>query len=607
MKSSRTIQNAMTAETGQSAPKENTRKVSHCLMNQYEDLVQNANIIVLRIDKDGFITFFNAFAGETFGFSGDEIIGKSVIDTIIPKTGNYARYFRKMIRQLLSHPDEYVTQEIENTCLNGERVWVEWRYYAISNNSGQVVEIACFGKDISRRKLAEQALLENERTAQALLNVTSESAIMIDLTGKILLINEIAAQRLGKTAKELTGKNLQDLMPPEIKDARKKQVLDVIRTKKAVRFQDMRSDYYFDTMVYPILDEQGNVCRVAVFARDITEQKRKEEVLRFQKTLLESQTEASIDGILVVSGNGKLISANKRFTEMWKIPRRIIDDGSREKAEQLLYKKMADSGMVTGRLDHLRKHCEESDRFEIELKDGRVFDSYTAPVMNQEGDCYGRVWFYRDITSQKLHEKALEDETEHRKAHERELEKLTRNLEEANKKLHEISIRDGLTGIPNRRFFDDVYQTEWRRAARDKEPVSLLMIDIDYFKRFNDTYGHLRGDECLREVARAIEQTVNRSGDFVARYGGEEFVVLLPGTKEKGAQKVAEAIQSRLRDMAIEHQESDIGKFVTVSIGISVVFPGRVTDPVSLIKASDDALYDAKSHGRNLIRTKLMD
>jgi diguanylate cyclase (GGDEF)-like protein len=191
----------------------------------------------------------------------------------------------------------------------------------------------------------------------------------------------------------------------------------------------------------------------------------------------------------------------------------------------------------------------------------------------------------------------LKEEMDQRKARERELESLTRKFEQ-------LSNQDGLTGVPNRRCFEDVFHKEWLRSRREGMPLSALMIDIDFFKNYNDTYGHLQGDLCLRQVARAIETALKRPGDFVARYGGEEFVVLLPGTDLAGALSIAGLIRANVRAAAIEHASSQVAKCITVSIGISGVVPNMDMEPEALLAASDAALYQAKSGGRNRVEVR---
>ena len=165
-----------------------------------------------------------------------------------------------------------------------------------------------------------------------------------------------------------------------------------------------------------------------------------------------------------------------------------------------------------------------------------------------------------------------------------------------------LSQQDGLTGIANRRYFDQRFAVEWRRADRTRSPLSIVVCDIDHFKPYNDTYGHQLGDDCLKAVARVLSESLNRPADFVARYGGEEFVVVLPDTSAKGAATVAERVRSKIEALRIPHSGSAIGPYLTVSLGVGTCRPEPSLQPEELVAAADDALYQAKRGGRNCVK-----
>jgi len=200
----------------------------------------------------------------------------------------------------------------------------------------------------------------------------------------------------------------------------------------------------------------------------------------------------------------------------------------------------------------------------------------------------------------------LKEEINKRKARERELIKISRLLEDANVQLKKLSELDGLTSIPNRRCFDRSFKLEWLRGVREYQPVAILMIDIDYFKAYNDHYGHQQGDTCLRQIAKAVSEAVKRPGDLAARYGGEEFVVYLSNTTVEGAVRVAEEIQINVNNLALEHAASVIHPCVTVSIGVASMIPDPSVKPEKLIEAADRALYKAKRLGRNNIQNSVI-
>lgn len=195
----------------------------------------------------------------------------------------------------------------------------------------------------------------------------------------------------------------------------------------------------------------------------------------------------------------------------------------------------------------------------------------------------------------------LKHETARRKARETELLEVTRQLQAANERLQNLSLLDGLTGIANRRHFDQELLKESRRAKREKTPLSLIMLDIDYFKAFNDTYGHLKGDDCLKTVASTLKKTLKRPGDLPARYGGEEFAVVLPNTDDVGAAIIAEELRASIERAGIAHINSLCADYVTVSLGVVTRFSEQDETPDDLILAADRALYRSKHEGRNRV------
>lgn len=196
-----------------------------------------------------------------------------------------------------------------------------------------------------------------------------------------------------------------------------------------------------------------------------------------------------------------------------------------------------------------------------------------GPIFDDEGNLIAVIETLRDITQQK----------------------------EAQTTLQRLATKDGLTGIANRRCFDEALATEWHRAQRDKTSIALLLIDVDHFKRYNDTYGHQKGDECLKNVANALQEKVFRPSDLVARYGGEEFVILIPNIDLAGARMVADRIQQHVYGLSIPHVASEIDGQVSVSIGVAATIPTLNLTAEQLLAAADDALYAAKHAGRNRV------
>ena len=216
---------------------------------------------------------------------------------------------------------------------------------------------------------------------------------------------------------------------------------------------------------------------------------------------------------------------------------------------------------------------------DIEVNSGFIYDANKKPTK--------MVFIIRDITERKLAEQHIQE--------------LVQQLEIERNAAQFDSITDSLTGLANRRYFDKALSIEFKRLKRSKSALSVIMLDVDYFGKFNDRYGHLAGDDCLRQIGNALKNIVGRVYDIVARYGGEEFVVILPETKSNGAVTLAKRIQKAIEELAIPHSASDIAEYVTVSLGVVTVCTTDLISPEQVVLLADEALYCAKKGGRNRI------
>ena len=209
------------------------------------------------------------------------------------------------------------------------------------------------------------------------------------------------------------------------------------------------------------------------------------------------------------------------------------------------------------------------------------------PLFDDAGAIQGIIGISMDITERKKSDLLIQE--------------LILRLEAEKDKAQRSAVTDGLTGIPNRRFFDETLDKELFRLKRTGSPLALLMIDIDYFKKYNDRYGHVQGDECLKRVADAIVSNIERAPDFAARYGGEEFAVVMPDTDVHGAMIVAERLRKAVEDLRMPHADSTLSDYVTISLGLASAYPETIESPDELVRLADHALYQAKNAGRNRI------
>lgn len=330
----------------------------------------------------------------------------------------------------------------------------------------------------------------------------------------------------------------------------------------------------------PVRDGEGRVIGLAGVTRDITERMALETELRDSKNTLAHALAGMSDGFAMFDRQGHLVFCNEQYrqafplsgdtrlpgTHIADILRRVVETG--ERAESPGH---ATEDWIRNAAATLHQNKDE----QIELSNGTWLSIRTR--LDGNGTAMVVV---SDITSTKHAEAALRL---------------------AAQQLKNLADTDGLTGVMNRRAFDEVFAREAARSARDGHPLSLLMIDIDWFKAYNDSYGHPMGDQCLRQVSTCLSDCLKRPADIVARYGGEEFVVLLPETDADGARVIAEHFAERLQALDIGHSASHYGR-VTASVGVAAGTGRHLrTDFQRLLTVADNALYEAKSAGRNRV------
>jgi len=310
---------------------------------------------------------------------------------------------------------------------------------------------------------------------------------------------------------------------------------------------------------------------------EITKRKEIEEMLYHSRAILSSILNTALDGIVAMQAVREPLSGeiqDFRCLVVNPIISRVLNRNREDLIGKIVLKRFLKT-LAPNLFDRFVEVVESGEPLAEDFYYPNSESSWYHYVAVKLGD--GLAITIRDITARKQMELALQ---------------------EANQKLELMANLDGLTQIANRRHFDAYLALEWQRHQREKNPLALIMIDIDYFKLYNDSYGHQCGDDCLIRVAKAIAQVPQRPTDLVARYGGEEFVVILSNTDTKGALKVAEAIQKAIADLAIPHQ-TYINNHLTLSIGVASMIPTLDQSLEILISYADKALYAAKAQGRN--------
>ncbi len=329
----------------------------------------------------------------------------------------------------------------------------------------------------------------------------------------------------------------------------------------------------------PIVNRDNQRVGHALLARNISETIRDRADLKQQIRRLEEVTKFAPIGIFHVAMDGRVTRANSELAWMlgYESPEQLISQVT-DFASQFFFDMARAEEFMVGLFE-----AEKVVKFRCRIK--RKGSPSSAWAL-----CFARISYDKAGKVNGYNGYAVDI---------RDTVKAEKELKAANEKLTALSMLDGLTQIPNRRKFDEHLEKQWYSHVRKRAKLSLILCDIDYFKKYNDRYGHQIGDECLKQVAKAIVESVHRPYDLVARYGGEEFGVILPGTGIEGAKSVAEIIRKSVQNLKIEHGDSSVSPHVSLSLGISCLIPEKKMGWDVLISRADQALYEAKASGRN--------
>lgn len=438
----------------------------------------------------------------------------------------------------------------------------------------------------------EKNTAEKERLKFLTIIETSPDLIIVTKIsdGEIVLANKVFLDTIGYEYDEVIGRKVFDFNIWENEKSREKFVNDLKKYKKLVNYENVYvkkdGSKFIGSMSVTTINFDDEVF-ILNMIRDVTELKEIEELLQENKKKFETIATSSASWEAWFDEKGIMVWTN----DLVQMITGLTVEESYNKEDIMKSILISDEKEV---LDDKFKAVMEakqggSSEARITTKDGSckwILINWRA-VINENGHFKGYRTSVVDITDKKRAEIAAKELSEQLK---KEKEVAERN-----------SLTDGMTGLANRRYLDEQIMLEYFRMKRTGEKLSIIMLDVDFFKLYNDAYGHLQGDECLKMVAKVLKTTIKRATDIAARYGGEEFVVLLPDTDEIGAIKVAETIRANVEAMKMEHKDSKISDVVTVSIGVATFDKHSLVAPENLVQKADEALYEAKNSGRNKV------
>jgi diguanylate cyclase (GGDEF)-like protein/PAS domain S-box-containing protein len=428
-------------------------------------------------------------------------------------------------------------------------------------------------KDVEQRLKTEADLQASESRLSLHLQNTPLAGVTWDPDFRCVQWNRTAEQIFGYTREEALGQRATDLIVPEWLKPKIDNVFQTLLTRKDGQRNTTENvtkdgriiicDWY-STL---IIDPQGQTLGVTSLANDITELKRATRELEFKNLMLTTQQEASVDGILSVDADAKIISINRKLLEIWGLSEDFLDLVEDEYLLKSATAKVANPAAFLAKVNYIYEHREVIIDDEIMMLDGRTLERHSAPMLGPDGEYYGRLWMFRDITARKKSEDLI--------------------WKQAN--------FDSLTGLANRQMLHDRLDQEIKKAHRDSARVAVLYLDLDGFKHINDTLGHDIGDSLLIEATKRITRCV-READTVARQGGDEFIIVFGDLIDLDS--VNHRANEILEQLSLPFQLGSETAYVSASIGITF-YPDDALRTADLLRNADQAMYAAKASGRN--------
>ncbi|QOR68076.1 PAS domain S-box protein [Cytobacillus suaedae] len=546
-------------------------------MKYYKLMADNSTDLISTHNLDGTFKFLSPSCKTILGYEPKELIGKNPYDFHVEED------MKKVIEshETVSNSSDSYTVEYRFKRKDGSLIWLETTSRQMADSPSSSKEFICVSRNITERKVIEDAFKQSKDSYSNLVKYMPDPMI-VHKDNKIIFANE-QASKLGKySVDELLGMSIFDFVEPEYHPI----ILDQLKNLYNEKNEGSTLEFKIKTSTNRYLDIEStskyirynNKGAIQVIYRDVTVRKMLERELNETLERFQFIMDNSKDVITILEGDGVVRYISPACEKLFGYT-------TEEFIGKNVFKYIhpEDVGEIINLHEQFQNFEKEfvSITYRYQTKSNEyIWLETVAKAVRNGNNLESILLITRDITSRK--EQAIA-------------------LEESNQLLQKLSMMDGLTEIPNRRYFDTKLTEEWNNSKRAGIPLTVILLDIDYFKRYNDEYGHLVGDDCLRRVASLLNNTLKRPRDFVARYGGEEFIVILPETDADGAMTVAEHLRSNIRAENIPHIQSKIDRYITVSLGCATFIPTDRDTPDELVEMADKALYKSKESGRNCV------
>lgn len=548
---------------------------------KYQTVVDHVKEVIFQTDAAGRWTFLNPAWEEFLGFSVTSSIGQSWMELIHPED---QAYNRQAYQALIQEKVDFCRHESRFLTKNGDYKWAEIFARLTKDQNGQIIGASGTLMDIDDRKKAEEALVDSKMRYKTLATL-SPDGIIVHSEGKIIFINDFGSQLLGAdNRKEILYKPIETIVDPSALPMVLEQTNRLFLHKTSVHLVERKyrrvDGRTIDVEASASFVQYDGKPSIMVIFRDISKRKEMENDLIESEERFRLIAENSSDLITMHDEYGNLVYVSPACQEILQYSQEeMLDKSGYDFAHP------EDIPVIVAQHSQLFELGHSVTTYRVRKKNGQYIWFETSERLMKHGKDKGAkiIAVSRNVTERKLAEQ---------------------KMAEANELLSKLSIVDGLTQIANRRFFDQRMEQEWELAKVSSCPLALIMVDIDHFKAYNDSYGHQAGDDCLKLVAQTFQMNLDRTTDVVCRYGGEEFGIILPDTDLEQAELIAEKIQSSIENLRIPHKGSKVGEYLTVSIGIASTFPTADTEAAELVRSADIALYQAKHEGRNKVIVK---